>query len=1093
MLTLVIGLVVAMSAEAEDKVWVGRRSVTPPTEGQNDVVHRCLTPSIGDVNSSTSTRKAQWSLPEQALSTSFDTIIRVLVLRFDFQYEEQDDPNSTGRGRMDLSRPLANAVDSARYFDTIGHWIDPPPHDSAYFSSHMRALNLYWLQVSQGRYHLVWDIFPKRNDSLYTLPHPMSYYGRCPFDSVVVGLEEFFKDCIHGADSSPEIDFSRYQAIVIFHAGSDRQNDIGFPQTCADLFTGFIKFKDSIPVDDGRTYIRKAVMMPETACQDNRATALNAVLAHEFGHQLGLVDLYNTRGFMSQLGDFCLMDNNGFGSGIEYEGFTVGKVFGAIPVYPDAWSRAYLGFDSVADFRHGSDIRLVAAEIASRGLKIARVPISENEYYLIENRNIDTDGDTTVTRVDSTTNVILGPANKRRQFTGEYDFLMPGSGMLIYRVDEGVAGLDYNDNGTNNFEDNTLQWDPNRRFVSLVEADGFVNFGGYYRKGYGDVGDCFRDDLVTRFTPNTNPPALDNGGNNTHVSVTGITRELYTSPGNSKPILLDSVMFFDVETDMLAAGFPVRAGYPVYPLSSIVDDLDRDGQPEVIAAARRLITVFTTAGENYLRKRTNCTTCPEYADIVKSTMSAGTPRVVPAFAIVGGANDTITSGPVTGDFAEKGLLKFVAVGYRTGPAAGRVVLYVPTDDNRDGLADLATEEFATDGKPVALSFGNILYVLTDKGKVYRRDGILGATVLLATIDAPLFQGISRIGNRLVVMAGSEQNSKLFVVGSTLDSISLGDNFSLGPITADMNRDSIPEVVSFTTDGDGICVSVDTTREPPLLTVLAQSASGYHLTVNPIVGDVDDDGLPDAIVGGTNALYAFDGKLVLKSNFPLSVDDRFPSSDIIASPVSADISRGGRSELIFPNDAGAIHSYGTSSADLPAAVQVYSRTAGFPLSAGEKGAGSCVVFADSAGGKLGYLGADGWFYAWEIDRDSSADYWPMGGHDPSGSFTFPADKLHERSEYPQDYLGGRFYNYPNPVTTGSTNFRYFLGEEARRVTVTVYDLSGQRMASFDGTRAAGENSQTWNCSDLTPGVYRCRLEATFSGTTKSVFTDVAIIR
>ena len=80
-------------------------------------------------------------------------------------------------------------------------------------------------------------------------------------------------------------------------------------------------------------------MMPETSVQDNRATTINAVMVHEFGHQLGLPDLYRTDIFMSQLGDFALMDNNGFGTGVEF-GFPVGRVFGTVPLYPTAWSRA---------------------------------------------------------------------------------------------------------------------------------------------------------------------------------------------------------------------------------------------------------------------------------------------------------------------------------------------------------------------------------------------------------------------------------------------------------------------------------------------------------------------------------------------------------------------------------------------------------------------------------------------------------------------------------------------------------------------------------------------------------------------------------
>ncbi len=346
---IALSLTTALSAVAGEKLLeIKGKEPIPVTPGQNPVVHRCLMPDAQSVIRLPLERDKPWSLPKQALAASFNDTIHVLVLRFNFQYENPDDPNTTGRGLMD------DTTSQSVFEDSAGHAIDPTPHDSLFFDAQMRALRQYYETVSEGKLTLTWDIYPPARDSEYQLPRPMSDYGKCDFDSVVTGLEQYFIDCLQLADTvEPEIDFSRYQSIFLFHAGSDRQNDIGFPQTCNDLFTGFINFKDSIGVDHDSTFVKTGLIMPESASQDNRATALNAVMAHEFGHQLGLVDLYSTRNFMSMLGDFALMDDNGFGSGIDF-GFPVGKVFGAIPLYPSAWSRAYLGFVPVHDFRKGN-------------------------------------------------------------------------------------------------------------------------------------------------------------------------------------------------------------------------------------------------------------------------------------------------------------------------------------------------------------------------------------------------------------------------------------------------------------------------------------------------------------------------------------------------------------------------------------------------------------------------------------------------------------------------------------------------------------------------------------------------------------------
>lgn len=1081
----VISLAVVTTAIAEDKLLTGQKECVQVRPGDNRIMQKGLTPDRYVPRWESLQRKNPWSLPTQALAEDFQQTIRVLVLRFNFQEEDPDDPTTTGTGLMNLASPLGNPTDSAMYFDSVGHLVDPPPHDSVYFDAHLRALSRYWETVSGEKINLSWEIYPPSRNGIYQLPHPMSYYGKCDFDSVVAGLERYFIDCIQLADTvEPSITFADYDAIILFHAGADRQNDLGFPETCCDLFSGFISFGDSLPVNNGTHYVRTALIVPESANQDHRATALNAVMAHEFGHQLGLVDLYNTRNFFSQLGDFALMDNNGFGTGIDF-GYPVGKVFGAIPVYPSAWSRAYLGFVEVHDFRQRSDIRVVAAEVLSNGIKIARVPISENEYYLLENRLVDIDSRETAMLVDSATYVFQGPVNLDKEFTGEYDYLIPGSGLLIYHVDEGVVGLDYNGDGVNNFDDNDLQWDPNRKFVTLIEADGLINFGGFYVSGYGSKEDMFLDDRNNSFTPITNPPAIDNSGNNTHVYITNITRD--TAVIGDKPVLLDSVILFDLENDKIAAGFPIRAGSPRYGLSPIADDLNGDGTDEIIAASGRNLLVFTTTDENFLRTYTGCTTCPIFYDTSVASIYPEPGRLHPLPLYVR-VDDDITAGPVAGDFGITGTNKYVAVGFPTGPTSGRVNIYRLDDSNQDGQADIGAT-FFTAGIPVALSFGEVLYVLTHdmvthRGIIYYKDSLVSIANPLDTfiLDEP--HGVCRIADKLLLLAGGSLQTMLYYIDSvSTDSFLLGDYYyNFGPILVDMNRDNLAEVVAFSPEGRGILVTIDTTGGSPTFSVLSEEETGFHMTTNPIAGDVDHDGYPDIIIGGTNAIYAFNHKLILKTDFPVEVNDRFPDDDIIAPPVIADIESGGWPEIIFPTMVGNVYSFGLEM------------SYGFPLSGGERGAGSPVLFSDSTGGKLGYLGADGWFYTWDVSLDTVTNYWPMGGHDPAGTFAFNQSKLVEPSQYTNVFPEERFYNYPNPVVDGSTRIRYFLGEDAVRVNMKIYDLSGLEIAKLTGPTSGGtDHEREWNCSNVTPGVYRCMIEVDFGGHTETAFTDIAVIR
>jgi len=668
---------------------------------------------------------------------------------------------------------------------------------------------------------------------------------------------------------------------------------------------------------------------------------------------------------------------------------------------------------------------------------------------------------------------------------------LPGSGMLIYHVDEGVMGLDYDNDGLNNFYDNQLQNDWDRKFIRLVEADGLVNFGGSYYKGYGQAEDMFRDDRNTAFTPNTNPPAIDNSGNNTHIYITDIGRVIDTI--GEKPVYLDSLMRFDLETDRLAEGFPKRAGYPLYGFSPLVDDIDKDGNDEIIVVADTLLSVITTAGESFLLEYTGCEECPIYEDVAIATVNPGQPHPLALYAILPG---TITTGPVTGDFNMADSNKYVAVGYQSG-GNGWVHLYRLRDNDLDGLADNTVMgtvvPFTMSGLPIALSFGDILWALDSEGNVVRVDSLSFSTVKrYYNVPEEMFHGVCRLGDALIVMAGDSSetgDTKLYYIDTDTISFSLDGYYNYGPVLVDVNIDGIQEVVAFSPDGDGIIVSVDLTLAVPpfplpVFNVLAQKTTGYHMTTNPVAGDIDSDGYPDIIIGGTNRIYAFNQELTLKTDFPLEVNDRemFLDDDVIWAPVIGDIEKGGSLEIVFPTNIGNLYSFG---AEL---------SYGFPLSAGEIEAGSPVVFSDTTGGKLGYLGADGWFYAWDVDADTVTDYWPMAGHDPSGSFAFDSEKLMPVGEYADPFPEEKFYNYPNPVVDGYTTIRYFLGDAASDVTLTIYDLSGEEIARYDGpTRENVDNEFVWSCGDVTPGVYRCVIDVDFGYRQETSFTDIAIIR
>ena len=410
--------------------------------------------------------------------------LRILVLRLQFQPD--DDPLTTGDGTFDL-----RDIETFRHQE--GHDIDAAPHNRGYVRRHMRALHNYWWANSGGALNLEADVFPTAANQAYDLPRKMAYYGfETPLPDLASAFETLVSDAVAAAGAGADlIDWEQYDAFVLFHAGADWQgNFAGSGDTPADLPTAYVMLGQ--PVAAGSRAIRDATIIPETVSQDGFVGAINGSFAHEFGHQLGLPDLYDTMGGVTAVGLFALMDSGGEGGGTVDELF----VWGVLPAAISPWARIYMGWTVPAEIGPGESVDLIASTALQGvhdpppGAKVALVGAGGRQAFLVEYRSDDLDGDPSVSLlwedgvIDGTGALVGG--EKRRTY--EYDALLPGSGVLIWHLDEEVAGDDPDGNGYNNFEENTLQQDRLHRFLDIEEADGLQELGWF--PGYvGDGGD----------------------------------------------------------------------------------------------------------------------------------------------------------------------------------------------------------------------------------------------------------------------------------------------------------------------------------------------------------------------------------------------------------------------------------------------------------------------------------------------------------------------------------------------------------------------------------------------------------------------------
>ncbi|MDO9577135.1 MAG: T9SS type A sorting domain-containing protein [Candidatus Cloacimonadales bacterium] len=438
---------------------------------------------------------------------------KLLVLLVDFQ--EDNDPQTTGTGKF-IQYP-------GDYPFTFGR----PPHDLLFFGDQLEALRQYYIAVSYGSFNVDSDIYPQApitQFDAYTLPHEMSYYNPPGASSelMVSRFEEYFQDAFITADPDTLINFSLYDHFMIIHAGSDWQHDVN-GDSPADIPSFFIKVGTGkeVYVDDG-IMIDHACNVPETITQDieideeNGETYIfnygfiNAVMVHEFGHSLGFADLYNTMNYSPQVGYYDIMDSGGAPLIGASDGDLTYYLEGVYPALPGSWSRI-IAFED--DFRARGILKDITEFDLSKSITvlpsskpfdanalndstayIVKVPLNDTEYLLIENRQIDPDGDGgNVVMTSNDGRVILYPTypdpNPSSENNYEYDFLLPGfdhydaildkyfyfgGGLLVWHIDNAI--LEENDNYINN----TVNIRHSHRAVKIVEADNIDDIGNPY-------------------------------------------------------------------------------------------------------------------------------------------------------------------------------------------------------------------------------------------------------------------------------------------------------------------------------------------------------------------------------------------------------------------------------------------------------------------------------------------------------------------------------------------------------------------------------------------------------------------------------------
>ena len=212
------------------------------------------------------------------------------------------------------------------------------------------------------------------------------------------------------------------------------------------------------------------------------------VYAHEFGHILGLPDLYDRDGGSEGVGNWCLM------AGGSWLGFA-----GDTPSHMSSWCKIQMGWvDPVIIDQNSSNISVHQLATNPSVIKVWEDDFHWNRYFLIENR----------------------------QKTG-FDYHLNGDGLLVYHIDE------IRSYGANAWSGGPVNNDEIHKLVDIEEADGSSDLDNQINRG--DSGDPFPGQSDNRTFNQYSDPSTNRYDN----SETNISIENISSSG--------PVMFVDIE------------------------------------------------------------------------------------------------------------------------------------------------------------------------------------------------------------------------------------------------------------------------------------------------------------------------------------------------------------------------------------------------------------------------------------------------------------------------------------------------------------------------------------------------------------------
>ncbi len=875
-----------------------------------------------------------------------DDTLKILAIMVNFQ--EDADGTTSGNGKF-------GTIYSQNYGSDI---LDPLPHDKKYFESHLQFVKNYFAKVSKGQLNIEYTVLP----DTFSVSDRMRNYSPAPGSDDFAPIANFSVEAWTKADQLyPGFVFSDYDVFLIFHAGVGRDislpGSIGNERDLPSVYLSDNAFKEiygetyeGIPVSGGSFKITNSMIIPETESREVETISgtflfeitINGLMCASIGSHLGLPDLFDTETGLSAIGRFGLMD-----------GQSIFAYLGTYPPEPSPWEKIRLGWaEPVTMEIQNADVVLVTNLAATMSdTVILKVPLNSSEYYLIENRIRDaydngstityTIGDVVITKtfpndttgyrsfdVDSLSGVVID--------VDEFDWAVPGNGIVIWHIDENVIN--------EKIAENKVNTDKTRRGVDVEEADGVQDIGEVFYTIFGDqvIGEGFEEDFwyasnpselfTNRFAKDTRPNTLTNTGANSLITIKDFSE-------------IDNRMSFRVE-------FGDSVVKPLFTLDLMTNGVSNG------------ISVLT---DDF--GRTN------YYALINSDLFVSDANNIVSI------DDSFSQSKISGSVINNIQKSF-------GVNGNRISTRRSSQDTSVVETYLSSENFSSPSCIVTNTNGNeLLLVGTDKGKILFFESFLYPMLIDSIILAPT-ESIKLIATngefKAFISESSVLNNSQLLVYNYFDNLSNTISFS----------DEIIYQLALTQDSDGDYTSIllSSLNKFYLINVAKQEFKQFSvLSSEPI----KKFGLTDLKQDGNNFIVINNGLNVEVYNFYGVLADNFPFTDpegigFVGTPLTADFEGDSKSEIISVTKDGRIFAIdGGTGKVVP----------GFPISCGGTVSITPVLYNANGKTNLAVLNDQNVLSAWSISSVEGKLYWSEEyGNPQNTSFIDAAQNTNRINEF-----------------------------------------------------------------------------------------------